>query len=127
MKINFISIVKLMIILFVSTLIYSCEEKAPEPAEKKDQPAEKIAKPSADSAKPKVIYKTPPKAAPKKAPETKIYTVKTGEWLWDIARKEYGTAIGWFRIYEANRAKIKNPDLIYPGQQFIIPEFKRSK
>jgi nucleoid-associated protein YgaU len=123
MKINFISIVKLMIILFVTTLIYSCEEKAQEPAVTKDQPTEKIAKPSADTTKPKVIYKS----TPEKAPEPKVYTVKRGEWLWDIARKEYGTAIGWFRIYEANRAKIKNPDLIYPGQVFIIPEFKRHK
>ena len=126
MKINF-GIVKLMIIFFVATLIFSCKEKAPEPADSESQSAEKTARPSADTVKPKVIYKAPAKTAPDKAPEPKVYTVKRGEWLWDIARKEYGTAIGWFRIYEANRAKIRNPDLIYPGQKFIIPEFKGQK
>jgi nucleoid-associated protein YgaU len=115
-----------MIILFVATLIYSCEEKAPEPEVSKDEPAEMTSKP-ADTVKPKVIYKTPAKTASRTPSEPKVYTVKPGEWLWDIARKEYGTAIGWFRIYEANRAKIKNPDLIYPGQKFVIPKFKKHK
>ena len=34
----------------------------------------------------------------------------------------YGSAGQWRRIYEANKDVIKNPDLIYPGQTFKIPE-----
>jgi len=26
------------------------------------------------------------------------------------------------RVFEANRDKIRNPDLIYPGQVFVLPE-----
>jgi nucleoid-associated protein YgaU len=38
-----------------------------------------------------------------------------------IAQREYGDAGDWRKIYEANKDTIKNPDLIYPGQTFIIP------
>ena len=49
------------------------------------------------------------------------YTVKSGDTLSKIAQREYGNASEWTRIYEANKDTIKNPDLIYPGQTFIIP------
>ncbi len=39
-----------------------------------------------------------------------------------IAKQYYGSAGQWKRIYEANKDVIKNPDLIYPGQTFKIPE-----
>jgi nucleoid-associated protein YgaU len=50
------------------------------------------------------------------------YTVKSGDSLSKIAKHFYGDANKWQRIYEANRDKIKNPDLIHPGQEFTIPE-----
>ena len=49
------------------------------------------------------------------------YTVKSGDSLSKIAKHVYGDANEWHRIYEANRDKIKNPDLIHPGQEFTIP------
>jgi nucleoid-associated protein YgaU len=50
------------------------------------------------------------------------YTVQKGDSLSKIAKREYGDAQQWRRIYEANRDLIQNPDLIYPGQVFRIPE-----
>lgn len=50
------------------------------------------------------------------------YTVKSGDSLSKIAKQIYGDANKWHRIYDANRDKIKNPDLIHPGQEFTIPE-----
>ncbi len=50
------------------------------------------------------------------------YTVVKGDTLSKIAKQFYGKAGEWHRIYEANKANIKNPDLIYPGQTFIIPD-----
>ncbi len=49
------------------------------------------------------------------------YTVKSGDSLSKIAKHFYGDASKWHRIFEANRDKIKNPDLIHPGQEFTIP------
>jgi nucleoid-associated protein YgaU len=49
------------------------------------------------------------------------YTVLEGDSLSKIALRFYGDAMQWQKIYNANRDKITNPDLIYPGQEFIIP------
>jgi len=51
----------------------------------------------------------------------RTYTVVKGDSLSKIAKREYGDANAWNRIYEANRDIIKNPDLIYPGQNLKIP------
>lgn len=51
----------------------------------------------------------------------RTYTVVAGDSLSKIAKREYGDASEWKRIYEANRDQIKDPDLIYPGQTFRIP------
>jgi len=57
------------------------------------------------------------------APPVISYKVVTGDCLWNIAKKKehYGNAFAWPVIYKANREKIKNPDLIYPDQEFSIP------
>jgi nucleoid-associated protein YgaU len=47
--------------------------------------------------------------------------VQPGNSLWRIARRLYGKGITYVHIYEANRAQIRDPDLIYPGQVFEIP------
>lgn len=51
----------------------------------------------------------------------KSYTVVKGDSLSKIAKRFYGDAQQWRKIYEANQDQIKNPDLIYPGQTFRIP------
>jgi len=55
-------------------------------------------------------------------PTGRTYTVVKGDSLSKIAKQFYGNANQWKRIYEANKDVIKNPDLIYPGQTFKIPE-----
>ncbi|MEP3918363.1 LysM peptidoglycan-binding domain-containing protein [Ascidiaceihabitans sp.] len=49
-------------------------------------------------------------------------TVQTGATLWAIARDRYGDGTLYVRVLEANSDAIKNPDLIYPGQIFDLPE-----
>ncbi len=58
------------------------------------------------------------------APQEWTYTVVRGDCLWNIAKKDqyYGNGFAWPKIYKANRDKIKNPDLIYPKQEFTIPK-----
>lgn len=54
-------------------------------------------------------------------PAGKTYTVVKGDSLSKIAKREYGNANEWKRIYEANRDILKDPDKIYPGQKLKIP------
>ncbi len=51
----------------------------------------------------------------------KMYTIVAGDTLSKIAKREYGNANAWKKIFEANADVIKNPDKIYPGQQIKIP------
>jgi nucleoid-associated protein YgaU len=50
------------------------------------------------------------------------YEVKPGDSLSKIAKRVYGKAGDWKRIFEANRDTLKNPDLIHPGQVLKIPD-----
>jgi nucleoid-associated protein YgaU len=50
------------------------------------------------------------------------HTVVPGDTLSGIAVKYYEDASRWPEIYEANKDLIKNPNLIYPGQTFVIPD-----
>lgn len=63
------------------------------------------------------------KAAAKKGKLKNAYTVKKGDCLWVIAKKKtvYNDPFEWPILYEANKDKIKNPNLIYPGQKLNIP------
>lgn len=57
-------------------------------------------------------------AAPQKA---RVVTVQPGSTLWAIARERYGEGILYVRVFNANRDRIRDPDLIYPGQVFDLP------
>ena len=51
----------------------------------------------------------------------KIYEVVSGDSLSKIAKREYGNASEWNRIYDANRDLLNDPNKIYPGQKLKIP------
>lgn len=54
--------------------------------------------------------------------QPKTYTVRSGDCLWNIAKKLYGSGAQYKKIYDANRGIIGgNPNLIYPGQVLTIP------
>ncbi|WP_243471856.1 MULTISPECIES: LysM peptidoglycan-binding domain-containing protein [Winogradskyella] len=49
------------------------------------------------------------------------HTVKSGETLGKIAKHYYGDAMKYKQIFEANTNILKNPDLIHPDQELVIP------
>lgn len=51
----------------------------------------------------------------------KSYTVVKGDCLWTIAKKQLGNGSRWPEIHNLNQDKIKNPNLIYPGQVLTMP------
>lgn len=59
-----------------------------------------------------------------KVSDTSVYhrhTVKSGETLSKIAKQYYGDASKYQKIFAANSDILKNPDLIHPNQELIIP------
>ena len=48
--------------------------------------------------------------------------MQPGNSLWRIARRNYGEGPRYTVIYQANKERIKDPDLIYPGQVFVVPK-----
>ena len=62
-------------------------------------------------------------------PETsdEIYEVQPGDSLSKIAKRHYGDARQWRRIYEANTDRIEDPDLIHVGWKLKIPAMPPEK
>ena len=54
--------------------------------------------------------------------EGKVVFVQPGNSLWRLARRSYGEGLRYTEIYRANKDQIRNPDLIYPGQVFVLPQ-----
>lgn len=51
----------------------------------------------------------------------KVVKVGPGDTLRKIAEREYGDPKQWERIYEANKWKIDDPEVLYPGMDLKIP------
>lgn len=91
--------------------------------------APSAAAPSAVPANPPPIREAeapPPGASANDAvvPRIDTATVIHGDSLWRISRKIFGHGIRYTLIYEANASQIRDPNLIYPGQVFVVPPQK---
>jgi len=68
---------------------------------------------------------TAPVAAASRAPSDSVgggsHVVRPGETLATIARDHYGNTNRFRELYEANRDQIQDPNVIYPGQEFVLP------
>jgi len=61
-------------------------------------------------------------AAPERGARAEVITVQPGQTLWGISRATYGRGILYVHVFAANEDQIRNPDRIYPGQVFALPE-----
>ncbi|MDE2376773.1 LysM peptidoglycan-binding domain-containing protein [Bradyrhizobium sp.] len=93
-------------------------EAAPPPA--RPAPRASVAAASdADAVAPKAALADAPTGALAASRASRI--VSRGDSLWAISRRTYGDGARYSLIFNANRDKIHNPDLIYPGQTFVLP------
>jgi nucleoid-associated protein YgaU len=90
------------------------EAAAPEAATPQPEPEQEVA--AAEEAKP-----APEKRAQRKRHRPRVYTVRRGDTLWEIAEAYYGGGWHYRAIVRDNRRKIRNPHWIYPRQKFHIP------
>lgn len=103
---------------------YNTAKQLSQSAMVKAQKAEALAKQVStqrETAKQVTLEMSDPGAAPKAYPTNHV--VIKGESLWWIAeyKQVYGDPFQWPLIYKANRSQIKDPDLIFPDQNFVIP------
>jgi nucleoid-associated protein YgaU len=54
-------------------------------------------------------------------PKITTTTVSRGDSLWRISQVTYGEGMRYSVIYKANKEQIRNPNMIYPGQTFVLP------
>ena len=85
---------------------------------------QELAAAQTEAAAPEVAPASEPAAAEPAAEAAApiTITVQPGFTLWAIARDTYGDGVLYVQVFEANRDKIKDPDLIYPGQVFTVPQ-----
>jgi nucleoid-associated protein YgaU len=68
------------------------------------------------------ISREPPTVLSPKLEETSgAVIIRRGDTLWQISRRVYGHGVRYSTIYLANQDQIENPDLIWPGQIFAVP------
>jgi len=82
------------------------------PKRPKDESAKKLAT---------VVEPATTTDAASESAKPKIIKVRRGDSLWRIARRHLGKGRKWAAFYKANKHKIDNPDLIFPGQVLILP------
>ncbi len=80
-----------------------------------------VTKPKEVTTKPVVVASVSTPRPAETAPKPKTYTVAKGDTLWNIAKKNLGNGARYTEIYNLNKDKIKNPNLIYPGQVLTLP------
>ena len=107
------------------------EVKTEEKAEKTSGPAAQA--PAAEETQPAPVLVPEQAAKPEPAPaakeEKKVtlpcdHVVRTGDNLWSLARKYYGTGAKWKLIFDANKASLKNENFLEPGKVLKIPAAK---
>ena len=60
-------------------------------------------------------------AAPLQAVDSAVI-IRRGDTLWRISRRVYGRGVRYSTIYLANQEQIEDPDRIWPGQVFRVPD-----
>ncbi len=101
------------------------EPSAAEPlAQPSEEPAA-VAAPAQSAESATTAVEPAPEPAQTTAAETVpvavSVTVQPGFTLWGIASEQFGDGVLYVQVYAANKDKIRDPDLIYPGQVFVIP------
>lgn len=110
---------KLMLLTVACCVVFAlgCAKKVEPAAAPAPAPAAQTREAAPAPQSPRQIYE----ADYAKLPTS--YTVVKGNCLWWISefKQIYNDPFMWPLIFKANKDKIKNPNLIYPGQNFSIP------
>lgn len=103
------------------------EPKTPEPPKAVEPPAKpveqapvKVVQEPVETPKVEMAAATP--EMPKEIVTGSSVIIRKGDSLWLVSRRKYGAGIRYTTIFDANREQIRDPNLIFPGQVFDIPD-----
>jgi nucleoid-associated protein YgaU len=102
-------------------LFLALRPRAPAPPERAPE-VEAPALPAPALPAPAAAAPAPETAARPPAPAPAAVVIRRGDTLWALAAAHLGDPMLWPRLHAANRDRIRDPDLIYPGQQIDLPE-----
>ncbi len=91
---------------------------APSPAVSAPAPEPKVA----SNASPRITSPAKDRRGAVVIPRIETRLIIRGDNLWRISEATYGLGKRYTVIFGANRDKIRDPDLIYPGQIFVLPK-----
>lgn len=94
---------------------------APKPNPETQIKVAEVAKPDAEPTVPQLVAKSTGEPGQERFVSGRAI-IRRGDNLWTIARRVYGDGYRFSAIYQANKGQIRDPDLIYPGQVFELPE-----
>ena len=100
----------------------SAEPATGAPAETTQAPAGTAAEKPTETASAPAAGEVPQATAPKLQPVNSAVIIRRGDSLWRISRRVYGQGVRYSTIYLANQDQIRDPDRIWPGQVFRVPE-----
>jgi nucleoid-associated protein YgaU len=98
------------------------ESAAPQPSTETTAAPEAAAPAPGVAEAPATEAKVPETTAPKLQHADGAVIIRRGDSLWRISRRVYGHGIRYSTIYLANQKQISDPDRIWPGQVFTVPE-----
>jgi nucleoid-associated protein YgaU len=103
-------------------------QNAESSSEAVEQPAAPVITPAPDVSQQPTTGSEQPEAssqqqvASSEQPVTRFHVVRQGETLSSISYQYYGAANKWRKIFNVNRLRIKDPNILLPGTRLIIPE-----
>lgn len=95
-------------------------QKEMAPATDSQNEAAATAEPQQETAPVELQKEAAVTAEPQKPRDGRV-VIQPGNNLWRLSRVIYGRGVQYAVIYEANKSQIRDPDLIYPGQIFAVP------
>lgn len=106
-------------LLAIVFFIGSCGDKEKKGPAQEENAVQEVIVPDTTNVEPEPVQE---EVVEEIVPQERIIVVQEGEWIFDIARREYGSVYDWRKIVDANKNIIENPNMIYPGQKLVIPE-----
>ena len=113
------AVIAALVLAAIAGLVALLWPAAPDRAPASTEPDRVVAAPAPATPAPAAAAPAAPEPAAPPVPTHVV--VARGDSLWILSRAHLGDPLRWPHLHAANRAAIRDPDLIYPGQTLLLP------